>query len=250
MRTYLYVDGENFAIRATHLDVELQKEPEQLSALKARANVGHAHWEGAYALNATSIWCPQAHRNAMDVLRTPNGILYYKDEIYWDSIGLFIALSAASMDHSAALPDIDRAYYYASASGRRIDQHARDLHTIGFTPNVSVKVRPDSFAKEMAVQGITVISRPKPVDIMIASQALDDCAANNFDRCIFVGGDEDYVPLLDAIRRRGKQVWLVAFERWLAKNQKLRFACDRFIAYDPVLAVRPLPPGNSAEDEP
>ena len=100
--------------------------------------------------------------------------------------------------------------------------------------------KPDSWAKELAAEGITVVSRPKPQDILLATRVLEDCMGDNFDRCIFVGGDEDYAPVLEAVRRRGKQVWLVAFARFMGKGD-LRLACDRFIAYDPVLGIRPLP---------
>src|SRR5262249_20775940 len=113
---------------------------------------------------------------------------------------------------------------------------------MGFTPHVGLKVkRDDTFAKTMKAEGLTVISRPKPMDILLATRMLEDCMSDNFDRCIFVAGDEDYVPLVEAVRRRGKQVWIVAIERYLSKTGTMRLACDRFISYDPVLAIRPLP---------
>jgi hypothetical protein len=240
MRTYLYVDGENFAIRAGHLDAALKAQPRQAEALKQRANVRGVQWE--HANTKSDIWCPEPHRSAMNSPRTEHGLLYSKDEVYWDSAGLFIALMATAMDHVGySGPMINRGYYFASASGTRKEQHARDLHALGFSPDVSTRIKPDSWAKQKASEGITVISRPKPVDILIATQVLEDCMADNFDECIFVGGDEDFVPLLQAVRRRGKRVVLVAFERWLADDQRLRFVCDRFVPYDPVLAVRPLP---------
>ena len=65
--------------------------------------------------------------------------------------------------------------------------------------------------------------------------------SDNFDRCIIVAGDEDYVPLVEAVRRRGKHVWIVAIESALTKKGRLRLDYDRFIPYDPVLGVRPLP---------
>jgi uncharacterized LabA/DUF88 family protein len=110
-------------------------------------------------------------------------------------------------------------------------------------------VAPDSFARAQLAAGLTVVSRPKPLDIALATQVLEDAASDNFDRCVFVGGDEDYVPLLEAVRRRGKLVWLVAFDRFLRTDSPLRLACDRFLAYDPVLAVRPWPSKPQADVE-
>lgn len=251
MKTYLYVDGENFATRARKLDEELKKDSVQREDLKEHVDRWHAKQFGM-ALDdysdwneAAHLWAPRPHRHAFYDTRMQSGLLYSKDEIYWDSVGMYFSLNSSlatlHLDESRDVISVHRAYYYTGALGTRIEQHTRDLHAMGFVPNVLPRVKPDSFVQQMAAQGITVISRPKPMDILVATQVLDDCAAGNFDRCIFVGGDEDYVPLLDAVRRRGKQVWLVAFERWLGKDQKLRLACDRFIAYDPVLSVRPLP---------
>lgn len=241
-RTFLYVDGENFAIRAAALDSELRGDPERTSILRRRANFYGMQWESANAKELALIWLPEPHRDAVGDQRRLDGILYVKDELYWDPLGLVIALGSISpMNRALNEIGIERAYYFGSASQDRAAQHRLDLHALGFTPNISQRVKPDAWTKEMAAQGITVVSRPKPVDILIATQVLEDCAANNFDHCIFVGGDEDYVPLLEAVRRHGKRVSLVVIERWLAKDQKLRFACDRFVAYDPVLSVRPLP---------
>lgn len=137
---------------------------------------------------------------------------------------------------------LDRAYYFASAAGPNVHARSRELHAMGFEPHVGVKVKhDDAFAKTMKAEGLTVISRPKPIDILLATRMLEDCMSDNFDRCIFVAGDEDYVPLVKAVRRRGKQVWIVAIERYLSKTGAMRLACDRFISYDPVLAARPLP---------
>lgn len=247
MRTYLYVDGENFATRARRRDEEVKSDPSIRNELERRLLLWYRHHFphaakeelGRWHSGRYDSWSPRPHREAFHDAREKGGILHCCDEVYWDVVGMYLALGVNLMIGNDELFDliaIDRAYYYAGVSGKRIEQHRRDLHSIGFAPYVFPKAKPDSFAKQMSAEGITVISRPKPMDILIATQVLDDCAANNFDRCIFVGGDEDYVPLLDSVRRRGKQVWLVAIERWLGKDQKLRFACDRFVAYDPVLA--------------
>jgi uncharacterized LabA/DUF88 family protein len=244
---YLYVDGENFTKRAAALQEELRAAPDQLAKLSART-VGGGAWTHYDALANVERWCPEPHRDMVkERTRTANGILYTRDEVYWDPVGLYAALAAnLAYDQSHVRGAynrnvVQRAYYFTSASQERIDQHTRDLHAIGFAPHVIQRVKPDGWVRDLAQQGITVVSRPKPVDILIATQVLEDCADNNFDECIFVGGDEDYVPLLEAVRRRGKAVWLVAFERWLAQGGRLRYACDRFLAYDSVLAARPLP---------
>ncbi len=242
MRVYLYTDGENFTIRAQERDAELKANKPEAERLAAQVESAVGMHAPGDALALWAQWYPEPHRPLLeDPALTKNGVLFTRDEVYWDALGLFLALrtSLPSRPYNQGL--VDRAYYFTGAAGPNIEQRERDLHALGFTPHVSVKVKPDSFAQAMKEEGITVISRPKPVDILIATRVLEDCMADNFDLCIFVGGDEDYVPLLEAVRRRGKQVWLVVFERWLAKRGRLRLACDRFIAYDPVIAFRPLP---------
>jgi uncharacterized LabA/DUF88 family protein len=243
MRTYLYVDGENFTIRAQALDADLKADTTKAAATRRIV----ADWVGDIpnwdVYTAPSVWTPEPHNEVLfDRTRTRNGILFTRDEVYWDPVGLYLACgSSLFRDRGQHQVSVDRAYYFTGAHGGNIERHTRDLHAMGFTPNVSVRVKPDSFAQEMAEQGITVVSRPKPVDILIATRVLEDCVADNFDLCVFVGGDEDYVPLLEAVRRRGKQVWLVALEKSLSKKSHLRFTCDRFIPYDPVVGFRPLP---------
>lgn len=256
MKTYLYVDGENFATRARKFDEELRKDSAQRDVLKDRAHrwwqehsSNPPEWHGPPRI---ATMAPRPHRSAIYEPGTKDGILYTKDEVYWDSVGLYIALNASLLlkmgtEHVDVL-SIERAYYFTGVLGPQVDKHKLDLHAMGFVPHVFTRKKPDSFAQEMIAQGITVISRPKPMDILLATQVLDDCAADNFERCILVFNDADYAPLLESVRRRGKQVWLVAFERWLPKDERLRLACDRFIAYDPVLSVRPLP--SPRQDEP
>jgi uncharacterized LabA/DUF88 family protein len=56
---------------------------------------------------------------------------------------------------------------------------------------------------------------------------LEDIMEGNCDRCVFVGGDEDYTPMLEAVRRRGVEVWLVAFDRWVEGNKAFRDPNER-----------------------
>jgi hypothetical protein len=253
VRTYLYVDGENFTMRAQALDREFKADQQKVNEYFARfGDVAKWFRSPFNAHQPYPAWLPEAQLDARLNTRawTRNGVLFVRDETYWDSVGLHFAIEMNMYVHfdgddvkklRRQLP-LERASYYASASGSDgIAKCKQSLHAIGFTPHVFQRVRPDSYAKEMAAQGITIVTRPKQLDVMLATHVLEDAQSDNFDRCIFVGGDEDYVPLLEAVRRQGKQVWLVAFERWLAPDSALRFTCDRFIAYDGMLAFRPLP---------
>lgn len=249
VRTYLYVDGENFAIRARRLHEEIAKEPKRHEQTVLNANaLCSVRFEtfDVYG-NHYPKWVPAPVRAVRDGNQqlTRNGILHVADEVYWDVIGLYIAMMHAIPEDPASphgQVQVDRATYFASSNGNDgRAKRARELHQLGFTPHVFQRTKPDDLAKALAKDGITVVSRPKPLDILLATMVLEDANQDNFDRCILVAGDEDYVPLIEAVRRKGKQVWVVAFDRWVATDGALRLAADRFIPYDMVLAVRPLP---------
>jgi hypothetical protein len=252
VRTYLYVDGENFTIRAQKLAEVIAKDPEEATKLRMCAgplynmqSIDPHGW-------GIDVWAPEPARAAYDKRTsiTKNGIVFVRDELYWDCVGLWIAMSG-SVPGTINMPEykqrlvFDRATYFGSASGTDgcIEQ-AQVLHQLGFVAHVFQRAKPDDFAKRAKEDGITVISRPKPLDLLLATQVLEDASADNFDRCVFVGGDEDYVPLLQAVRRRGKQVWLVAFDRYLSAKSPLRLLSDKWIPYDSVIALRPLPIAN------
>jgi uncharacterized LabA/DUF88 family protein len=253
VRTYLYVDGENFTIRAQKLSEELATKPEMATKLRGqlREHARDTHLD-AHQLSINT-WAPKpsraAHEFADPFTKTISrkGTTHVVDELYWDSLGLWLAFYAALPD---ATPEetrarllFDRATYFGSASGTDgITAQTQALHSLGFVSHVFQRSKPDDFVKRAKDDGVTVISRPKPLDLLLATQVLEDTWSNNFDRCVFVGGDEDYVPLLEAVRRRGKQVWVVAFDRYLSAKSRLRLLSDRWIPYDPVIALRPLPP--------
>jgi len=245
VRTYLYVDGENFAIRARRLDERFRKAPELVEQHRQRFTRAQTSFDYFDAHNSVQIWAPPTTRDVSDNAAplTANGIVHQRDEVYWDCVGLYIALRATMPGSSLSLATIalDRATYYATTSHDRIDDTRRLVHALGFSPHVFKRMRPDDHARAMAAEGITVVSRPKPLDILLATQVLEDASSNNFDRCILVASDADYVPLIEAVRRRGKQVWIVAIDAFVSAQSDLRIAGDRYVPWDPVLAVRPLP---------
>lgn len=69
--------------------------------------------------------------------------------------------------------------------------------------------------------------RTKRVDITLATEMLSHAHSSNYDVAILVAGDEDYVPLVQEVKRMGKQVALWFFENGLSKN--LRRECDIFL---------------------
>lgn len=72
--------------------------------------------------------------------------------------------------------------------------------------------------------------RSKRVDITLATEMLSHSYSNNFEVAVLVAGDEDYVPLIQEVKRAGKQVAVWFFEEGLSKN--LRRESDVYLNID------------------
>jgi uncharacterized LabA/DUF88 family protein len=73
-------------------------------------------------------------------------------------------------------------------------------------------------------------SRTKSVDINLTVDMLRSAYNPNADIVFLLSGDGDYLPLVEEVARRGKNVWLAAFSKGL--RPALRFAADAFIDLD------------------
>jgi NYN domain len=116
-------------------------------------------------------------------------VLYEPDIVAWSSIA----------SRTSGPYDYIRRYYYTSAPG---DQSARDaiaerLRTAGID-NPRVFHRPKT-------------GRSKRVDITLATDMLTHAHRRNYDIAILAAGDEDYVPLVEAVKAEGRRValWFV-----------------------------------------
>src|SRR5215210_3592965 len=109
---------------------------------------------------------------------------YEPDVFYWSArIGLICAIA-----------QVVRAHYYTSVQGdsARIEQVADALKEVGIAA-------PRVF-KRHKQRG------SKRVDITLATEMLGHAHRDNFDLAVLIAGDEDYVPLVEAVQREGPQV--------------------------------------------
>lgn len=89
----------------------------------------------------------------------------------------------------------DRAYYFTGVQGndQDISDTAGKLRALGFTAKV--------YQREKGKQC------PKRVDIALATTMLSHAFDDAFDVAVLVSGDEDFVPMVEELKRRGKQVY-------------------------------------------
>ena len=107
-----------------------------------------------------------------------------------------------------------RRYYYTSARG---DEEARN--TIELQLQQMGIEAPRVFPRRRS-------GRSKRVDITLATEMLLHAHRKKYDIAILVGGDEDYVPLVEAVKSEGRRVALWALESGL--SSALRKSADHY----------------------
>jgi NYN domain len=122
----------------------------------------------------------------------------------------------------------ERAYYYASTRGDERDRDAvtKALWDLGFTPKVFKRPADDS-------------RKSKAVDIAFATDVLTHAFYGHYDVAVLVAGDEDYVPLVDEVKRQGRRVVVAFFTgEESGLSQRLRLAADTFLDLTDVMLTR------------
>ena len=104
--------------------------------------------------------------------------------------------------------DLRRIYYYnirqeSDRPDGRVDQD-RFLHSLYDTPYVEVRL---GIAKQRRDQVVE-----KGVDVMLATDLVVRAYQDQYDTAILVSGDGDFYPAIQAVKDRGKQVEVAAFE--------------------------------------
>ncbi len=114
-----------------------------------------------------------------------------------------------------------RAHYYTSTTGN--DEKRRKVHralwNLGFTPNV--------FTKPSGTQS-------KGVDIKLTTDMLAHAFRGNYDVAVLITGDGDFVPVVEEVKRLGKNVIVASFNNGL--NPGLQLAADAFVSLDQAVA--------------
>ncbi len=78
---YLYVDGENFTIRAQRFDAELKENSGQAAGLRERVKLAVGFDPPTTVRGMAMQWSPDPHRDVLlDPTRTQNGIHFTRDE--------------------------------------------------------------------------------------------------------------------------------------------------------------------------
>lgn len=113
--------------------------------------------------------------------------------------------------------DVIRKYYYTSVIGSDevVLQVKKELIDLGIEA-------PRVFNKKKG-------KRSKRVDISLSTEMLSHAHYKNYDIAVLIAGDEDYVPLVDAVMNEGCRVYLWFFEGDdSGLSEKLKMKVDYF----------------------
>lgn len=151
-----------------------------------------AHWPDVY------VWHPELTRNADFQLRKVVRVCYYISVVGDDPQVVEVKRTLSQIQ----------------------------FETIGDDGGIAGQIVPIVFKKPAKHQ------KTRNVDIQIVIDVMRFAFADAIDREYLATGDGDYLPLIEEVMRRGKQVELLAFSSGLSNS--LSYSVDNFFNLDPV----------------
>jgi len=115
------------------------------------------------------------------------------------------------VDLAPAMGEITRVYYYdaivdATEDPQKHNEQNEYCHNVGLIPNFEVK-------KGRLVKTGSGEYRQKGVDILISIDMLSKAFQNFYDVAFFIGGDDDFVDLMDTLKNlTNKKVLAAVFQ--------------------------------------
>jgi hypothetical protein len=206
----VYVDGENLFTRAENvLKKALGKDASFGSVvLKDMRHLGLSGW-------------PLGER-----LR-----VYPPAKFFWDT--RFAGLPG--WDYSGN--HIVRGIYFTSCVGDEDVLHQARVLVRGhsFDPEVLPEFKDLAERRAHLLMQDGIMERPKGVDVGLAVRILEDAYLGAFDGCYLFTSDADFLPVIRAVKRMGKTVYLAGFREGLSKRSPLEHVPDKFIYLGDVL---------------
>jgi uncharacterized LabA/DUF88 family protein len=198
--TCVYVDGENFFIRS-------QEE-----------------WKDRHGCPLEDIKKYQVENRAGGMLRY-GLFLHEKGKLFWpvDTLQHFGPRFASDLY-------VARRVYFTALAGDAAERHnlCMSIRAAGFEP-VVVEDRSNlaSQRKNMR-ESYGLLEKAKGVDIELSDLTLKYAYMINYKGCTLFTGDVDFLPVIKAIRRRGKHVAVAAHASGLGKESPLLHVPDEF----------------------
>jgi uncharacterized LabA/DUF88 family protein len=152
--------------------------------------------------------------------------LHPKAKYFWDSEILDRLLGG---DNFFYIPM--KAVYFTSFTGSSDELHEAQvfIRLGGFEPQVIEEPSKLEKQREHLAARTGTRKSAKGVDIGLAVRMLEDASRGNFDFCILVTTDIDFLPVIEAVRRMGKHVTVMGYKSGKGVKSKFEYIPDRFI---------------------
>lgn len=161
--------------------------------------------------------------------------LRYVDE---PADGLVLVIPEAKVFWTRKMsPGADRAVYFTAASGDDITVHETKMKLRQFGLEASVVVERRDLANRRAnvLKERKMIEKAKGSDIALAVRMIEDAFRDAYQVCHLYTSDIDFLPVIQAVRSLGKQVFVYGFKNGLSKRSELLVVPDNFSDIEEIL---------------
>lgn len=133
-----------------------------------------------------------------------------------------------------------RATYFTSVAGddQQEFQIGVILRDFGLEPFVIRERRQLATQRQNSLLQDCVIEKAKGVDIALAVRMVEDAARDHFDVCHLYTSDIDFLPVVEAVKARGKQVYVHGYRCGLARQSPFYVVPDQFTDLTEVLRTQ------------
>jgi len=205
MRAVVYVDGENHFLRTQEVCKRHFDGLDSLEAVRKRNRVGGA----------------AAFPDELDpIVEARSDAFFFWDKHIFDYLDRKYRRAIAMHTRNVV-----QGVYATSITGS--DDHAHEarvwIRNRGFDPLVHHELTDARKSREGNVN-----SKPKTVDVALAVRILEDAYRNIYDACYLFTSDLDFVPVIEAVKRLGKQVVVCGYRHAIGKRSELEFVPDGF----------------------
>jgi len=153
-------------------------------------------------------------------------LLEKKCRFFWDSW-----LAHWARDSYGLRYMVNSGVYFTSFSGSDDDLHGMrvTVRQFGFEPVILKE--PAQLAKQRSntLDQEKLIEKPKGVDIGLSVRMLEDAYRNVYQECLLFTSDVDYIPVIEAVQRLGKRVFVFGYRDGLSRHSELEYKPDLFI---------------------
>lgn len=188
----IYVDGESHFIRSEQHWKNLHGEQAELESIEEKSNPIPGQF--GYPVGPSRI-------------RICREGLFFWDTHFARAIG-----------GSDPVMKIGRAVHFTSATGSEDVLHKIrvEIRSHGFDPEVIPERKKLADQRANLRNKESVIERAKGVDVGLAVRILEDAYLDTFRGCLLLTSDVDFLPLIEAVRRKGKRGVVAGYREGLS----------------------------------